>query len=280
MNAIANKVAIVTGVTGQFGRGIAKELAARGWNVVGTGRRADRGATFEQEVHARGGHALFVESDVRNVPDCRRIVDTAVATYGRVDLLVNSAATLTYPPFIESHELIEDNWDQVFDTNLKGAFYCAASAIDTMLKQGFGNIVNISSAHALSYGPPQMAAYVASKAGLIALTKTMAVEYGERGIRMNAIILGGAEGDALYQVQDTKNKAEFGDSFVPVDYNERNYGAITGEALARTILFLASDDARHINGSAVTVDDGLSAGGFWKWVTAGMRSLAEAHGSS
>lgn len=270
------RVAIVTGVTGKFGRGIARGLALRGWSVVGTGRRKDRGLDFEKALTEEGGDVHFVQGDVSRVGDCEQMVQAAVRSHGRLDLLVNNAATLTWPPFIDSHELAEENYDQVMDTNLKGAFYATAHALKVMVEQKSGNIVNIASAHGQGYGPPKMSVYVASKAGLIALTKTLAVEYADRGIRMNSIVLGAAEGDAAYHVEDQRGKERLGEGYEPASFEDRDTGRITGEYLASTIEFLASDDSRHMNGSAVTVDQGLSAGSYWDWVALGIRSLTEA----
>ena len=271
----SNRVAIVTGVTGKFGRGIGLELARCGWKVLGTGRRADRGADFEREVLSEGGIAKYVQGDVGKVADCRQIVGAAIEAYGRLDVLVNNAATLTNPPFLASHLLSEDDWDHVLDTNLKGAFFCTTIALGAMLQQGSGHVVNIGSAHGLNFGPQQMAAYIASKAGLIALTKTMAVEYAGKGIRMNVIILGAAEGEAGYQASDARVKSSHGDHHTPIPYDERNTGGVLGEELARTIEFLTSDKATHINGAAIAIDDGLTAGSYWDWVSLG---LAQARG--
>ncbi|MFI5957532.1 SDR family NAD(P)-dependent oxidoreductase [Cryptosporangium sp. NPDC051539] len=267
------RVAVVTGVTGKFGRGIARGLALRGWSVVGTGRRKDRGLEFEKALTGEGADVLFVQGDVSRVEDCEQIVEATVRSYGRVDLLVNNAATLTWPPFIDTHDLVEENYDQVMDTNLKGTFYMSAHALRAMVGQRSGNIVNIASAHGQGYGPPRMSAYVASKAGVIALTKTLSQEYAERGIRVNAVVLGAAEGDAAYHVEDQRGKERLGDGYEPAPFDERDTGRITGEYLAATIEYLAGEDSRHMNGSAVTVDQGLSAGGYWKWVAEGIRTL-------
>lgn len=271
----ANRVAIVTGVTGKFGRGIGRELARLGWNVLGTGRRADRGAVFEEEIRSEGGVAKYVQGDVAKVTDCRKVVDTAIEMFGHIDLVVNNAATLTDPPFLSSHDVREDDWDRVLDTNLKGAFFCATFALEVMLQQGSGHIVNVGSAHGLNVGPPRMAAYIASKAALIALTKTMAVEYASKGIRINVIILGAAEGEAGYQASDARARDAHGDDYGPIPYDERHAGGVLGEELARTIQFLTSDNARHINGAAVPVDDGLTAGTYWNWVSLGLAQTSQ-----
>jgi 3-oxoacyl-[acyl-carrier protein] reductase len=248
------RVAVVTGVTGKAGRGIAQELARRGFRVVGTGRRADRGAEFEAEVRAEGRTAVYVTGDVSRVEDCERVVAAAVERWGRIDLLVNNAATVGEPPLVPSHELPEAAWDQVVDTNLKGAFYCSVAAVREMLRQGSGLVVNISSIMAVGMGPPQMAAYTASKAGMIALTKTMATEYADRGLRFNVIVLGGIEGDNADSVARSRSGSTSPEGSAAV----RN--RMTGVELAEVVFFLADDGARYINGAALTVDAGVSAG--------------------
>jgi NAD(P)-dependent dehydrogenase (short-subunit alcohol dehydrogenase family) len=275
-----SKVALVTGVTGQFGRGVASELAARGWRVVGTGRRAERGRLFEKGIHDAGGEAVFVPGDVSKVDDCHRFAECAVAAYGRIDLLVNNAGTATDPLFIASHEVTEEQWDRVLGTNLKGAFFCAMAALPTMIEQRSGNIINIASTAGKNVGPTRQAAYMASKAGLISLTKTLAVEYADTGIRVNSIVLGAAEGEVRYRDQDLRGRAALGEKYVASDYDDRNNGGITGQALAATIAYLASGAANYINGAAIAVDNGLTAGNYWKWVEAGKQSPAQEQSTS
>lgn len=252
----APRVALVTGVTGKAGRGVAEELARNGWQVVGTGRRAERGPGFEQAIRAAGGEATFVAGDVGRVADCERAVDTALARYGRLDLVVNNAATVGSPPFVASDALPEETWDLVVDTNLKGAFYCSSFALRPMVEQGSGVIVNISSIMAMNMGPPRMAAYTASKAGMIAITKALATEYADRGIRVNVIVVGGIEGDNA----DAVTEAMADGDGKPAAAAGRSARRMTGADLAKVVLFLASDDARYVNGAALNVDSGMTAG--------------------
>jgi NAD(P)-dependent dehydrogenase (short-subunit alcohol dehydrogenase family) len=258
---LAGRVVLVTGVTGKVGRGIAHAFATNGASVVGTGRRRERGTAFERDVRDEGHELTYVEADVSNVADSQKAVGIAVERYGRLDVLVNNAATQGDPPIRASHEATEEWWDLILDTNLKGAFFACKHALAPMLEQGSGAIVNIASIMGMNIGGPAgMAAYTASKAGLIALTKTLAVEYFDRGVRMNAVVLGAAEGDNLYQMQDAQARAKFGDAYEPVPYDERNFGRMTGTELADTVMFLAGDESRHINGAALVVDQGISAG--------------------
>ncbi|MBW3669466.1 MAG: SDR family oxidoreductase [Actinobacteria bacterium] len=243
----------MTGVTGKAGRGVAEELARHGWKVVGTGRRAERGPAFEDGIRAEGGDATFMAGDVGRVADCERVVATALERYGRVDLLVNNAATVGDPPFVDSHELPEATWDLVVDTNLKGAFYCSSFALRPMIEQGSGVIVNISSIMAVNMGPPRMAAYTASEAGMIAMTKAMAVEYADRGIRCNVIVVGAVDGDNADIVTDALAGGDGGAARRPA-------ARMTGADLGKVVLFLASNEARYVNGAALNVDSGASAG--------------------
>ena len=254
------RVALVTGVTGKAGRGVAEELAGNGWQVVGTGRRAERGPGFEEAIRAAGGEATFVAGDVGRVADCERAVDTALARYGRLDLVVNNAATVGHPPFVASDALPEETWDLVVDTNLKGAFYCSSFALRPMVEQGSGVIVNISSIMAMNMGPPRMAAYTASKAGMIAMTKALATEYADRGIRVNVIVVGGIEGDNADAVTEAMGDGDGdGDGGKPAAAG-RSARRMTGADLAKVVLFLASEDGRYVNGAALNVDSGMTAG--------------------
>lgn len=254
------RVAVVTGVTGRVGRGIARAFAAEGASVVGNGRRIERGAVFEQDLRAEGSEAMYVAGDVSQVADCERLISAALTSYGRVDILINSAGTVGENPYVSSSEVTEAWWDEIVDTNLKGAFFCSRFALAPMLVQGSGSIINISSAMGVTAVPPRMTAYVASKSALIALSKTMAVEYAARGIRINAIVLGAADGENHFKTNDARQREVLGDSFIPEPYEERRNERMSGEELAQTLIYLCRPEARHINGAVLAVDMAYTAG--------------------
>jgi NAD(P)-dependent dehydrogenase (short-subunit alcohol dehydrogenase family) len=256
---IEGRVAIVTGVTTGVGRGIAAELARLQVKVLGTGRREELGRELEREVRDEGGELTFVQADVSRVDDCRRTVDAALEAFGRVDILVNNAATVGDPPLVDSHTVTEEWWDQIVDTNLKGAFFCSRFALEPMRAQESGSIVNIASINGVNFGPTRMAAYTASKAGLIALSKNLACEYAAHGIRVNVIILGRTVGDSGEAVMNATRRERMGDDYAPVHLTDIP-GLFTGRELGAIVAFLCDDAANFVNGAAIPVDGGITAG--------------------
>lgn len=260
--AVEDRVVVITGVTGRVGRGIARAFAQSGAHVVGTGRRRDRGEAFERSLRSEGHDVRYVPGDVRRVDDCRCVIEAAVRVYGRLDVLINNAGTVGEDPVVDSHKATEAWWDEIVDTNLKGAFFCSRYALAPMIKQRSGTIINVSSTMAITCVPTRMAAYVASKAGLITLTQTMAVEYADYGLRMNVIVLGGAEGENFYKMSDARERQSIGAAYVPQPYDERDTGRMSGEELAQTLMYLCRPEARHINGASIAVDAAFTAGLF------------------
>jgi NAD(P)-dependent dehydrogenase (short-subunit alcohol dehydrogenase family) len=260
--SVEGRVVLVTGVTSGLGWGVAEELARRGMRVVGTGRRADLGGKLEDQVRSAGGDLTFVRADVRRVADCQASVDAAVAAYGRLDVLINNAGYEGEQPILDTHAYTEEQYDAVVDTNLKGAFFCARYALEHMVNRGGGGvIINIASINAVN-GPARMAAYSASKAGLLQLTRTLADEYVLHGIRVNAVVLGGVNaGDTNARTQDAIARYVRGPDFVrsgPTAHAQLldNKPEQIGAALA----LLCDDDAAAITGAAIPMDKAMTAG--------------------
>jgi NAD(P)-dependent dehydrogenase (short-subunit alcohol dehydrogenase family) len=256
---LEGRVAVVTGVTSGVGRGIAGELAGSGVRVLGTGRREPLGRELEAEIRADGGDLTFVRADVSAVEDCRRIIDATLERYGQIDILVNNAGTLGDPAVLYTHLATEAWYDDILDTNLKGAFFCSRYALEPMMAQRSGNIVNIASINGVGWGPTRQAAYTASKAGMIALSKTMAVEYAAYGIRVNAIVLGTTVGGNAQRAMDIMRREKLGDDYSPQDMSKMP-GMFTGNKLGTILAFLVDDAADFITGAAIAVDGGVSAG--------------------
>ena len=255
---LTGKVAVVTGVSSGFGRAIATTFAAEGAKVVGVARGEEAGRQVEAAVRADGGELVFVPGDVRRVDDCRRAVTTAAESFGRVDILVNNAGTAGGEPVAASHEVTEADWDDVLDTNLKGAFFCCRFALEHMVRQRDGVILNIGSVNAVQ-AVARMAAYNASKAALVQLSNTLAVEYTEYGIRVNAIVLGGGPTPTADGVSDAMARLMRGPEY------ERPARLTTGAVgpfadFARLVTVLCTDDARLVTGAVIAVDRGISAG--------------------
>jgi 3-oxoacyl-[acyl-carrier protein] reductase len=243
---LENRVAIVTGASRGIGRAIAVELARRGANVVVNyaGREEDARATARQ-IEELGRRAVVERADVRIASEAQRLVESALAAFGRLDIVVNNAG-ITRDTLIL--RMSDEDWNEVLDTNLKGAFYLIRSAARPMMKQRYGRIVNVTSVVAIT-GNPGQANYVAAKAGLIGLTKTAAREFASRGITVNAVAPGLIETDmtaALPAETVEKLKGQ-----IPVGYPG------SPEHVAKAVAFLASDDAAYITGQVLHVDGGM-----------------------
>jgi NAD(P)-dependent dehydrogenase (short-subunit alcohol dehydrogenase family) len=264
---LAGKVACITGASAGLGRAMVEVFAAAGARVVGTARRGELGADLQAAVEAAGGEMVFVPADLRRVEDCERFVQTAVDTYGGVDILVNNAAARPDPPLLAIHETDERNWDDVTDINLKAAFFCTKYALAPMRAAGSGHIINIASFTAVE-ATAGMAIYCSSKAGLVQLTRVTAVEYGCDGIRANAIILGGTNtgqgartAGAQASFSAARPYATGGMASRPLDLPPpRRQGSMESADVARALVMLSADDSALVTGASIAIDGGVSAG--------------------
>ena len=183
---LKDKVAIVTGGGVGIGKGIAERLAEEGGKVVIAQRREDKARETADEIVAKGGQALGLQTDVTQRERVQELVETTIAWGGGLDILVNNAGVSGMAKFSSFMEMSEELWDRVMSVNLKGVFLCSQAAARHMIEQGSGKIINISSVDGL-IGEEFAAAYCASKAGVIGLTKVMALELARHGINVNCI---------------------------------------------------------------------------------------------
>lgn len=236
------KVAIVTGGTSGVGRAVVRRLAGAGARVIAIGRNAADGAALEGEP-AGPGEIRFQACDVGRSEDIAAAVAEAAARFGRVDVLVSNAATMTFAPVAD---LAEDDWDRVLAVNLKAAFLLTRYALAHM---GAGSsIVAVSSVHAIAT-TAGVAPYAASKGGLEALMRALAVELAPRGIRANAVRLGAIDTPMLWGNPNVRSGAE--------QIDRASVGS--PDEAAAAIVWLASPEARFVTGAVLSADGGRLA---------------------
>jgi NAD(P)-dependent dehydrogenase (short-subunit alcohol dehydrogenase family) len=252
MGKLDGKVALITGAGSGIGRATAVLFAKEGAKVAVVDYVPRGGRETVRMIKKAGGEAVFIEADVSKAADVERMVKTTVNKYGRIDILHNNAGITGR--IISMIEFTEDEWDSVLDTNLKGVFLGSKYAIPLMLDQGGGIIINTASTAGL-LATRGMAAYSAAKAGLILLTKAMALEYGKQNIRVNCICAGGIQTPMTEPWMPAKTSREI---VVPGQPLERMGQP---EEVARAALYLACDDSSFVTGSTLVVDGGWSAGG-------------------
>jgi len=248
---------VVTGSARGIGRAIAIRLAEEGAKVVVADVRSEMAEEAVATIREAGGVALAVACDVRESAQVRALMDAAVSEYGRIDALVSNAGIPSTGNM--AHETNEDDWDRVIAVNLRGVFLCAKYAIPHLEQSGRGAIVNIASTFGM-VGAPQSPAYAASKGGVIALTRQLAVDYGPRGIRVNAVSPGYIDND----MDARRSKMTPEDWEVHYAARERAAGlqplgrqAQTSE-IGAAVAFLVSDDASFMTGVTVPVDGGCT----------------------
>lgn len=242
---LSTRVAIVTGGGRGIGRAIALKLAQHGASIVVNDIAPSSAEEVTDEVKAGGGKGIACGGDVSQSQDVSKIVKTAVSTYGRVDILVNNAGITRDGLLVE---ISDSDWDEVLNINLKGAFLCTRGVLWHMLRQRWGRIINIASVVAL-IGNAGQANYASAKAGLVALTKTIAKEVASRGITANAIAPGFIDTEMTRKLSESLRQEII--NKLPIGY----FGL--PEDVAQAVVFLASEEARYITGQVLNVDGGM-----------------------
>ena len=240
-----NRTAVVTGGARGIGKAIARKLAADGVHIVISDVMADAAEAAAKEMEALGVRALAVVADVSRIDDVETLIRKTVQEFGAVDFLVNNAGVTRDNLSIR---MSEAEWDLVLGVNLKGTFLCSQAAAREMIKRRFGRIVNIASVSGIM-GTAGQANYASSKAGIIALTKSMARELGSRNITVNAVAPGFILTEMTDKLPDSVKEAYIAQ--IPLKR------AGTPEDVAEAVRFLISPAAQYITGTVLNVSGGL-----------------------
>ena len=244
---LTDKVIWITGAGKGLGRTIAHGVLSAGATVVATARTLDSLESLREEYPA--GRVLVAPGSVATESDVERITSQISSEFAQLDGLVNCAGVS--PSFDRSERIGIDTFRAILETNVVGSFICAQQAGRLMLTQGFGSIINVSSIHGQN-GYPRISAYAASKGAISALTKTLAVEWADRGVRVNTLAPGYFDTDLSHKLLESS----WGD-----DIRRRTPMGRTGEPdeLIGAVTYLLSDSANYTTGSTITVDGGWSA---------------------
>jgi glucose 1-dehydrogenase len=247
------KVAVVTGSSKGIGKAIALEFAKSGYNVVLNSRDEKELLNAVSDIRNETGNdqITYLQGDVSKENVCKSLVSHAIDKFGQIDVLVNNAGIGGGKKSLQ--DLTLDEWDYVVDVNLKGAFLCTRETIRKMAekKSDSYSIINISSVHE-SIPQPEAAPYAASKGGMEMLTKTVALELADKGIRVNAIAPGAIATDMNKEMLKDEKKRKEEEEKIPMHRIGRP------EEIAKVALFLASKDASYITGTTIYADGGLT----------------------
>ena len=250
MGRFDGKVALITGAASGIGRATALLLAQRGASIIGFDIDGSALADAVDDAQAKGGTMTAVVGDVSSRDDCHAAVAETVDQYGQLDLLANIAGVASSQHLTD---LGQDDWDRLVGVNLSGVVWCAQAAIPHLL-QANGSMVNVASSAAM-IGQAYTVAYSATKGGVVALTRSLAMEYARTGIRINAISPGAVDTSLTrdYQIPDEAD--------MKLVQRYIGFRGMAGPSeIAEVIAFLASDDARRIHGAVIPVDGGLTTG--------------------
>jgi 3-oxoacyl-[acyl-carrier protein] reductase len=247
MKRLEDKVAIVTGGASGLGKTFCLALAREGAKLVVADIKEKEAGQTVKGIEAKGGQAISIKTDVTSEEATLAMAEATVKQFGKIDILVNNAALIlgiTRKPFIE---IPPGEWDRLMTVNLKGPFLCARAVFPQMKKQGKGKIINLTSETAFT-GSRYMVHYVTSKGGIISFTKSLAVEVGQHGIRVNAIGPGFTDSAASRSIID--DISNYDTRLTPLGRLE------VPEDLVGALIFLASDDSDFITGQTLVVDGG------------------------
>jgi len=252
MKKLKDKVSIISGSTQGIGEAAARIFSEEGSIVIITGRNEEKGKNVKDAIIKLGGVCEYIKADVKSSSEIKHLVETVISEFGKIDVLYNNAGHF----FLESpiHKLPEKKWDEIINVNLKSVFLFSKYVIPVMISNGGGSIINTSSVQGKK-GYENLSGYNASKAGIINLTRSMAISYAYSGIRVNCICPGPLYNISYMESCTNKDKElefEKWKNIIPLGRLGKK------EEVARLALFLASDDSSYITGEYITIDGGLT----------------------
>ncbi|MFK3936784.1 SDR family NAD(P)-dependent oxidoreductase [Alkalihalobacillus sp. NPDC078783] len=244
MGKLQDKVAVITGGASGIGAATAKLFVSEGAKVVLVDLNEEKGKAFEEELKAASAEALFIKANITSEEDVANVFKQTVDTFGQVDVVFNNAGIGRVHP---SHDLEYSEWRNTVNVDLDGVFLVARESLREMLKQGGGTIVNTASMYGW-VGSPGSAAYNAAKGGVVNLTRSLALEYADKNIRVNSLCPGFIDTPII--PEDDKQTLS---QMTPM----KRLGQ--AEEMAKAVLFLASDDSSYMTGNSLIVDGGYTA---------------------
>lgn len=249
---LANKVTLITGAASGIGREASVLFAKEGAAVVVVDQNKDAGAETVSMVECGGGQAVFVHVDVSKAPDCQRMVEVAMDRFGKLDVLFNNAGIMESGDD-DAVQTSEDVWERTLAVNLKGVFLGCKYGIPALRRSGGGSVINTASFVArLGAATPQIA-YTASKGGVVAMTRELAVVHAKENIRVNALCPGPLQTELLMKFLNTDAKRQRRLVHIPVG----RFGQ--AREMAQAALFLASDESKYMTGAELVVDGGITS---------------------
>ena len=255
MGRLEGKIALITGSSRGIGRTTALTFAREGAKVcVNYARSRDKAEEVVREIKSMGGEAIAIKADVSNLEEVKKMIETVVETFGGIDILVNNAGIMYRGTVLESSdEEFYGGLEKMWNVNVKGVLYCSREAAKHMVKKRYGRIINVASALGIGLAHMGSTPYAITKMAVIMITKRFAFELGKYGINVNAV----APGPTITDMMTAGKSPEEVKKSIEANSKKSILGRVADpQDIADAILFLASDEAKHITGQLIVVDGG------------------------